>query len=69
MRISPSTFVSITSRSSSSSESQTGSRPRERPALLTRMSIPPSSATAASTKRALLSGSVTSRFPAEREPV
>ena len=51
MRISPSTFVSITSRSSSSCDSHTGSRPRARPALLTRMSRPPSSATASSTNR------------------
>ena len=49
MRIRPSTFVSITWRSSSSLDSQTGSRPSASPALLTRMSRPPSSASARST--------------------
>src|SRR5205823_10873944 len=46
-----------------------GSRPRERPALLTRISSPPSAASAASTKLRQLSGSVTSRLPSRREPV
>ena len=68
MRIRPSTFVSITSRSSSSLDSQTGSRPSARPALLTRMSRPPSSASARSTNARELSGSVTSRVPSRREP-
>ena len=61
MRIRPSTFVSITWRSSSSLDSQTGSRPSARPALLKRMSRPPSSASARSTNARELSGSVTSR--------
>src|SRR6185437_5919819 len=60
MRMRPSTFVSMTVASSSSDASQKGSRPRARPALLTRMSIPPSPATASSTKRRLLAASRTS---------
>src|SRR5580765_759489 len=60
IRISPWTFVSSTVSSSSSVPSQKGSRPRPRPALLTRIWIDPSSATAYSTKRSQLSGSVTS---------
>src|SRR5262245_52529703 len=56
MRTRPFTFVSKTVRSSSSVDSLNGSRPRPRPAALTRMSAGP----AASTKRSQLSGSVTS---------
>ena len=69
IRISPSTFVTITSRSSSSCDSHTGSRPRARPALLTRMSRPPSSATRGVDEPLGSSrASVTSRFPSRREP-
>src|SRR5581483_7756809 len=60
MRTSPFTFVSKTVRSSSSLESSKGARPSARPALLTRMSMPPSCSTAASTNAAALAGSVTS---------
>ena len=51
MRMRPWTFVSSTVSSSASVESSKGSRPRERPALLTRMSMPPSSATARADER------------------
>ncbi len=60
IRIRPSTFVSIIARSSSSVASSAGTRPSARPAELTRMSIPPRSCTARTTKAAQLSGSVTS---------
>src|SRR5437588_10655275 len=60
MRTSPFTFVSKTLRSSSSLDSSNGARPSARPALLIRMSTPPSSPTAAATKRSQLAGSVTS---------
>src|SRR5690348_1932213 len=60
MRTSPFTFVSKTVRSSSSLDSSNGARPSARPALLIRMSTPPSSPTAAATKRSQLAGSVTS---------
>jgi hypothetical protein len=61
IRSTPRTFVSIIVASSSSVDSQNGSRPSARPALLTRTSIPPRSATARSTNRSQLSSSVTSR--------
>src|SRR5581483_1568857 len=60
IRTSPFTFVSKTVRSSSSLDSSNGARPSARPALLTRTSMPPSSFTAASTKRSQLSTSRTS---------
>ena len=60
MRTSPFTFVPKTRASSSSLDSSNGARPSARPALLKRMSRPPSCSTAAATNRALLSGSVTS---------
>src|SRR6266540_1420482 len=68
IRISPRTFVSMTVASSSSLPSQNGARPSASPALLTRMSRPPSSATARSTKRSQLSRSVTSRSSAKSPP-
>src|SRR5262245_14913654 len=60
IRSTPWTFVSRTVSSSSSLLSSNGSRPRPRPALLTRRPSPPSSRTASSTKRSELAGSVTS---------
>src|SRR6185436_17598083 len=60
IRIRPLTFVSSCVSSSASVDSQNGSRPRPRPALLTRMSSPPSSPIAASTNCSQLSRSVTS---------
>jgi len=52
--------VAKTVLSSSSLDSSNGARPSASPALLTRMLSPPSRSTASSTKRAELSGSVTS---------
>ena len=52
MRRTPSTFVWTTRASSSAVDSVNGARPSARPALLKRMSTPPSSATAASTNAA-----------------
>src|SRR5579871_3375 len=61
IRTSPLTFVPKTVASSASLESSNGARPSARPALLKRMSSPPSRSTASATKRSLLSASVTSR--------
>src|SRR3954468_201532 len=60
MRTSPLMFVSMIVCSSSSVDSANGSRPRARPALLTRMSTPPSSSSARSTNETQLARSVTS---------
>src|SRR6266542_627203 len=60
IRTSPFTFVSKTVCSSSSFDSSNGYLPSASPALLTRMSRPPSRSTADATKRLQLSGSVTS---------
>src|SRR5215218_1108985 len=72
IRIRPSTFVSIIVRSSSSSTCSTGSRPSARPALLTRMSTPPSPSTARRTNSSELARSVTSTswttLPGPRQP-
>ncbi len=60
MRSTPSTFVWTTVASTSSVDSPNGTRPRASPALLKRMSIPPSASTAASTKARLEPSSITS---------
>ena len=60
IRITPSTFVWTTASSSSGRDSENGARPSASPALLKRMSIPPSASTAASTKARLEDSSVTS---------
>src|SRR5579859_1513787 len=60
MRTRPFTFVPKTVSSSSSLDWSNGARPSASPALLIRMSSPPSCSTAEATKRALLSASRTS---------
>src|SRR3954454_4654931 len=60
MRTSPLMFVSMIVCSSSSVESTNGSRPSASPALLTRMSTPPSSSRPRSRNEAQLARSVTS---------
>ncbi len=60
MRTRPVTLTPKTVASSSSLDSSNGARPSASPALLKRMSRPPSRSTASATKRSLLAGSVTS---------
>ena len=60
IRSTPSTFVCSTVASSSAVDSVNGARPRASPALLKRMSIPPTASTAASTNARLDASSVTS---------
>ena len=70
MRIRPSTFVSITSRSSSSSDSQTGSRPRDEARVVDEDVEPAElSHRALDELFAASAGSVTSSVPSRREPV
>ena len=60
MRTSPLTLTPSTVASSSSLDSSNGARPSARPALLTRMSRPPSRSTASAAKPSQLAASVTS---------